>query len=173
VSGHPREPYGKPLFSQGSGQIFFDLNENFFVGSLTSHVFPKPRGSPMVISVLTRGVFKTFVFGGRWSMKIAEVSNESLSNLNISLKEVQRITKILYYRIVLQTAHSLLMAGEKRKELSLEQRWEIINFHKLKKYIRKISEITGFKNRRYLTQLIVLKRQTVQKIYHEVVVSLC
>jgi hypothetical protein len=78
VSGHPREPYGKPLFSQGSGQIFFDLNENFFVGSLTSHVFPKPRGSPMVISVLTRGVFKTFVFGGRWGMKIAEVSNESL-----------------------------------------------------------------------------------------------
>ena len=95
------------------------------------------------------------------------------SNLNISFKEVQKIMKILYYRIVLQTAHNLLMAGEKRKELSLEQRWEIINFHKLKKYIRKISEITGFKNRRYLTQLIVLKRQTVQKIYHEVVVSLC
>jgi hypothetical protein len=52
------------------------------------------------------------------------------SNLNISLKEVQKIMKILYYRIVLQTAHSLLMVGEKRKELSLEQRWEIINCRK-------------------------------------------
>jgi hypothetical protein len=36
VSGHPREPYGKPLFSQGEKlkKISFDLNENFFVGSL-------------------------------------------------------------------------------------------------------------------------------------------
>jgi hypothetical protein len=32
----------------------------------------------MVTSVLTRGVLKTFVFGGRWGMKIAEVSNESI-----------------------------------------------------------------------------------------------
>ncbi len=37
VSGHPREPYGKPLFSQGEKVVkfSFDFNENFFVGSLT------------------------------------------------------------------------------------------------------------------------------------------
>jgi hypothetical protein len=64
------------------------------------------------------------------------------------------------------------MAGEKRKELSLEQRWKIINCHKIKNLSVKISEITGFKNRWCLTRLIVLKRQTVQKIYHEVVVRL-
>jgi hypothetical protein len=36
VSGHPREPYGKQLFSQGKKVVkfSFDLNESFFVGSL-------------------------------------------------------------------------------------------------------------------------------------------
>jgi hypothetical protein len=36
VSGHPREPYGKPLFSQDEKVVKFlsDFNENFFVGSL-------------------------------------------------------------------------------------------------------------------------------------------
>ncbi len=36
VSGHPREPYGKTLFSQGEKVVkfSFDLNENFSVGFL-------------------------------------------------------------------------------------------------------------------------------------------
>jgi hypothetical protein len=36
VSGHPREPYGKPLFSQDEKVVKFlsDFNDNFFVGSL-------------------------------------------------------------------------------------------------------------------------------------------
>jgi IS30 family transposase len=65
------------------------------------------------------------------------------------------------------------MAGEKRKELSLEQRWEIINCHKLKKYIRKISEITGFQKSTVSDTINRFKKTNSAKNYHEVVVSLC
>lgn len=38
------------------------------------------------------------------------------------------------------------MTGGKKRELSVEERWEIINYHKLKHSIRKISELTGVKS---------------------------
>jgi hypothetical protein len=43
VSGHPREPYGKPLFPQGEKVVkfSFDLNENFFLGFLKCQEQPK------------------------------------------------------------------------------------------------------------------------------------
>jgi hypothetical protein len=49
VSGHPREPYGKPLFSQGEKVVkfLFDLNENFVFRFLLldspSPVLPCPK----------------------------------------------------------------------------------------------------------------------------------
>lgn len=37
------------------------------------------------------------------------------------------------------------MTGGKKKELSAEERWEIIGYHKVKHSIRQISKLTGFK----------------------------
>ena len=61
------------------------------------------------------------------------------------------------------------MGRVKKRELLVGERWKIVNFHREKHSIRKISELTGIAKSTVSDTIARFKKTTVVQVYQEVV----